>query len=293
MIDYVKLRPLVQIGLSLKNSSYLKFKKVFNEYTGDSSKKSWAEYNKIKFTVYDNGKTQIDGSIHYYANRGNHNYDDFTYSRMAETIHDIENRFELNASRLKIVNLEFGVNICPPIETQDVLKGMLMHKRHRFKSMYIHNNNADYIQAPHDQFYVKAYNKALQYKLNEQIFRFEIKLVRSKMINKYGIFNLIDLLNKQKLEILSQRLIEVWNQVLFSDPTLERFQLSDKKWQQVLQWQNPIYWNELDQYCKTKDKNKFEREMKSFRDLIQLQSCRIQDQISKMIEDKISYLMNH
>jgi hypothetical protein len=281
------------MGLTLKNSRYLEFNKVFKEHTGEASKKSWAEYNRMKFIVYNNDNTQIEGSIHYYANNGEHNYDDFTYSRLKKTLLDIQQRFKLDLTRVKVINLEYGVNINPHIETRVILNGAFMHKRVRFQWMYT-LTPSEYLQAPHKHFYVKLYNKALQNNITDrQILRFEIKFTRSHLIKEFGIIYLSDLLDKKNLISLGQHLTQVWEEVLFGDPTLERFNLPDKKWQQVLQWQNPFYWERLHNECKIKDKNKFERELKAFRTITNLQSWKIQDQILTMIKEKNDFLINH
>ena len=65
----------------------------------------------IKLKVFESNRITIEGSFHKYANKGIHNFDDFTHVRFAEILDKLNQRFGIKPENLKIYQLEYGYNI--------------------------------------------------------------------------------------------------------------------------------------------------------------------------------------
>lgn len=226
MIDFVKMVVEGFDGRVLKDNPLLSFHIIVDEETGEPSKSSYSIYKGLKFIVFEKGTTYIQGSLHKYINKGDHNHDDFTYSRLKDSITQLENLFGIDPRQCKLQNLEVGLNIEPCIDTQDLLENIVLHKCEEFKNISLHNGN--YRQVIHSSYFLKAYDKALQYNLSNNIFRWEIKMKRGEIIrhNGGGANNLQDLLDKRILKTLLNNLIKTWEETLVLDPTIKNAELT-------------------------------------------------------------------
>ena len=195
-----------------KNGS-IQFKKPYKK----------ADYQGLEFRVYHDAKLEIRGSLHKYFNKGLHNFNDFSKKDLNVVLNDLKNRFHLNLSLLNISCIEFGVNIKPPIPTNDILKNSFLHIRKPFE--WVKNSDeGKYIQVEHQQYYLKIYNKALHYKkkgylINQEIMRLELKtkrLFKIKHLNTSTLADLFDL----NMEQVKNLLIKEWVKVLYFDNTL-------------------------------------------------------------------------
>ena len=76
--------------------------------------------------------------------------------------------FKFDFSECRLQNLEFGVNITPPIRTTDIHNNLLIHKNKKFKDIDVFGKRGNYRQFRHQRYLVKAYDKFAQYlaKLN-------------------------------------------------------------------------------------------------------------------------------
>lgn len=166
------------------------------------------------------GHLEINTSPHYHSNHYCHNGDDFTPLQAIETITNILtylgiDRKEFNC--LKVVNIEFGVNIIPDVDVKNLINGLLFYKKTPFKVgdfPYFKKTDATSYKQ------IKAYAKGLQfedfqeYGINPNTFRFEVKSKQAKNICKYGITTADDLLNLETYNRLGQILIDEWEQIL-------------------------------------------------------------------------------
>lgn len=293
MIDFVKIVVEGFDGSVLKKSPLLSFYGVNNEDTGEYSKSSIAIYKGLKFIVFKKGTTYIQGSLHKYINEGQHNYDDFTYSRLEDSISQLENLFGINPRRCKLQNLEVGLNIEPCINTQDLLDNIVLHKCEEFKHISLHNGN--YRQVIHSSYYLKAYDKALQYDLSNNMFRWEVKMKRGEIIRKNGggVTNLHDLLDKRILKTLLNKLIQTWEETLVLDPTIKIDELTVSDVNKAYTWRFKDYWLRLRMNNSGAKRHYYTKELKEYKSIVKNHSNNIQDNITFILKEKVKYCLNN
>jgi hypothetical protein len=195
-------------------------------------------------------------------------------------------------SQYILENEEIGVNICPPIETDTLLDSLLLHGRSFFE--YPSLPVGKYLQARKSEYILKAYNKAAQQEKPGKIFRWEIKFMRMRQLSgTYHILTVADLLDKFKLQSLSELLVEKWNEVIMADPTIQIDDLSANDNIRYERWTNPKWWRKIDRKSCEKDINKFSREIRAFKTFTKRNSGNTQDVISNLIREKIDFLLNN
>jgi predicted RNA-binding Zn-ribbon protein involved in translation (DUF1610 family) len=97
----------------------------------------------------------------------------------------------------------------------------------------------------HHQFDIKLYDKGRQYRLPENIFRYEIKVKRMAYLTEKGIFinNLLDLLDTGIINKLQTLLIKVFSDILFFDDAINLKSITSQKDKEfILHGINCQYW---------------------------------------------------
>ena len=88
------------------------------------------------------------------------------------------------------------------------------------------SDEGNYRQATLSEYWVKFYNKRLHYEkqggdIGHEILRFELKINKMRVIAKYGVYTLEDLMNN--IENIARDLLpKAWKEVLFYDPTMNK-----------------------------------------------------------------------
>ena len=196
MIDYIKIvAESFDYDYLLYNSG-LDFERKYNVVTSEiemneyGTTKITSTYKGMQFVVKESlnesKRLIVTGSLHKFWNNGEHNYDDFGFNELYATIHHLSDILKVSPKNFTIHNLEFGVNIVPPIASSRVLKGLLIHKGLAFKN---HSEyDADYYQVKHTNYIIKIYNKAKQFRSllleDKDILRIEIKQTRMNDIKE-------------------------------------------------------------------------------------------------------------
>ena len=249
-----------------------------------------ASYNGLEFKIYETGTITVTGSLHKYWNNGAHNYNDFNINAVIWVLNDLKTKFNIEPDQCVLKCLEIGINIIPPIPTNDILDYCLLHKTKPFE----YQKNSDegkYKQVQHSQYIIKIYNKALHYqskgfKIDTEIMRFEIKYTKMQKLNECGIFNLQDLIN-YGLHNFKKDLLTEWQNVLYFDKTIQIDPLSTKIKNALLKYSNPNYWTEL----LANNQNKNYRYHKNQLSKITLEnSSKVQDLIAYIMNEKIDFL---
>ena len=243
-----------------------------------------ALYNGLEFKIYDNGTITLSGSLHKYWNKGAHNYNDFNFNAFTDVLNDLKSKFNIVLENCILKCLEVGINIIPPLPTNQILDYCFLHKTKPFENI-INSDEGKYKQVQHSQYIIKIYNKALHYKSKEfdiqtEILRFEIKYKKMQKLNEQGIYNLKDLfeygLHNFKDEVLTE-----FNNILFYDNTIQ----SDSK--QLVHYKNPLYWIGL----LNRPKNDlFNYHRKHLKKIILTSSQNIQLQTAEIMSKKIGFL---
>ena len=223
---------------------------------------------------------------HYIFNNNHlHNGNDFTPLEAVKTIRQtfLSIGFEEGQFKyLKVVNIEYGLNLDTGLPIENIINGILYTKK---KPFVIPVEEWQYFKISDSTKYkiIKAYAKGIQfedfpeYGIDRNTFRFEVRSKQSKFINKLGIYNVADLLNLKVYNALSQSLINEWENILIIDLRLKN------------KVNPPEFWEE---FLAHKDRNKFRNESKDYYKNID-QKNNLHHLIKCKIIDKITALTNY
>jgi len=150
-----------QKGLAayLLNCSELKFTQHYKMDTPDL-KTYTADYCGLVFSVHPSGLVRIRGSLHKFYNENLHNYDDFTFTKLSDTIIHLTDSFNIDPTLATIHTLEFGFNIILPYSPNNFLDSILSYKGKCFNSKH----DDGYKECELYQILLKFYNKGLFYR---------------------------------------------------------------------------------------------------------------------------------
>ena len=243
-----------------------------------------AFYNGLEFKIYETGLITLSGSLHKYWNSGAQNYNDFNSEAFLWVLNDLKEKFKIRPEQCILKCLEIGINIIPPIPTNQFLNYCFLHKTKPFKDLDC-NDEGEYRQVKHSQYIIKIYNKAQHYiskgfDIKGEIMRFEIKYTKMQKLKERGIYNLQDLAN-YGLHNFKNELLNEFNNILFYDNTIQ------SKSRSISNYKNPIYWNEL---INKKPKDLFNYHRNHLRKLTSTTSQKIQFQTSEIMCKKIDFL---
>lgn len=197
------------------------------------------------------GHLELNTSPHYHFNHYRHNGNDFTPVQATETISDILTYIGIHPNEynaLKVVNIEFGLNIIPDTDIQNLINGLYFYKRTPFKVgdfPYFKKTDATAYKQ------IKAYAKGLQftdfpqYGINPNTFRFEVKSKQAKHIKKYGIETATDLLDLETYSRLGQTLLDEWENVLPINLTPDLTGLKSDEVQFIQNANKVEFWDDL------------------------------------------------
>lgn len=167
---------------------------------------------------------EVSVSPHYHFNSYLHNGNDFSPKNCLKTLRDIFTSIRLRKEEfdyLKVVNIEYGLNLVTNIEIKNLINGISFHKR---TSFIVPDTTKPYFKITDATKFkqIKAYAKGLQfmdypeYGIDLNTFRFEVKSKQSKCIAKYGINTVKDLFREEVYNRLFQSLLDEWENILFT-----------------------------------------------------------------------------
>lgn len=277
-LDYVNLQLINCNSDDLMNNQNLIFSPV---YESANLKYHYAKFKSVSFYIYESGTIQIKGSLHKYYNQGIHNYNDFSKSAFLDVLNEFNSLFNIIPCQLKIVGLEYGINIEPPIKSDEIISNLIMHKKVEFENT-INNTSGNYKQARHFDYILKIYNKSKQYNLMDEVIRIEIKQNNWREYRNLGIITLQDFMDYDKRMFINNLILK-WNDVLFYNPI--NFKRDDiKKWHQ---YSNVQYWRNLKE---NSSNTTFAKHYKRLKDINSNSCIDIQKYVEIKILDKIFQL---
>jgi hypothetical protein len=263
MIDYTKIYLLNSNIRQLLQSSVLDFKSEISQTTGEIDERVLvAEYHFCKITIKtiqtenELNRTHVifTGSIHKMWNSLNgivapnynpnkpyngFNGNQFTINDVIEMRKHLENLFDFNTSQMVFQNIELGVNTNIDFNPKLFLKGLLYHKNQLFE--YSHFGN--YAQVIHQWFILKIYNKSHQYKMNGDVLRVELKIMKMIELEHLGINTFADI-NQATLQKAETLLLKRFDEVMHYDYTIDKNKVSKLKLEQLKSYSNPRFWIE-------------------------------------------------
>ncbi len=250
MIDFIKAEVININPMRLMDNKKLEFKTQLNYETGEFGSHCYAYYKGLKFKIYNRTdhsnkeRIYLEGSLHKFYNDGKHNFNIFNLKSLQDVMRELRLSFGIKPKHLRLLQMEIGVNITPPVETIEILKCCLLHSTKQFKWTNT-KTEGNYIQAEHSNFFIKIYDKRKQYSkeytLHSEILRFEIKAKGYKLRHMFGrkkaltMQYILDYGIKKFTSIID----EEWLKILFFDkPALQNHV-------NYYAYSNQIYWINL------------------------------------------------
>lgn len=187
-----------------------------------------------------------------------------------------------------IINIEFGVNITPSVDTFSLLAGLHSHRREPFG--ITQDSGQNYYNCIHNHYRVKVYDKGLQYGLNFPLLRVELHFDRMAKLRPLGVNVFADLLTPDIYPRLQSLLLAEWNNILFIDETIRKASTA-KKNDKLNKWFTHEFWTELNARCKAKKTpKKFNTEVDKYRKYINAQTDGLQRITATLITNKWEFL---
>jgi hypothetical protein len=298
MLDFLKLSILdISLINFLKNHDLLEWVKSedrFNYFDNEVIKtKTVKQHKGILFCFYSN-RIDILFKPHYYFNGGLHNANDFTINDCIKTITELKNIFIIDLKLLKVVNIEFGINILSPIDIKKLIAFLLYHERNEFKTdTGLAFSKKSFRANPNGSINryktIKAYAKGIQFPGFADIntFRYEVNSKESKYINQLGIYTANELLNFDCYLNMTNELQKEWNKVLLADCETDFSNLLATEQAKIKNYLNSITWFNISQ---DPYKNRFNKERVKYNNLANKNPNNLKTILTKIISDKLEYL---
>jgi len=249
MIDGIKVSCVGLDANLWRNSPLLDFGISVSESTGEVlNQRREAKYKDMRFIlslcVRGGFSCFISGSLHKYA-KGN-NYSGFPFADLSGTLDNLTENHYIDLESSYIHGLEIGVNIELPYSPEIVFKKAVCHQRKPFERMDSRDKHIG-VQCAHSEYEIKLYNKGYQCKIeNKYILRYEIKILKQRILKPYGILTLSDLKKPENVAPLICLLRDTMKDIIFFDYSFKPKDFTKCK---LLSWQqygNPRYWESLD-----------------------------------------------
>lgn len=246
-IDFIKAEV---IGLSktvFETNPLLDFICKLSTRTGEIFEYKEARFKNFKIQLFNSGRVWISGSIHVYSNDGKHNHNDINQSSFTNALKQLKTELQIEPIHLKILNLEWGYNITPlSLMSNYIIDRCIQHLSVNKTVGIDCKVEGKYIQFKHSNYILKIYNKGLQYKLNKEVLRIEVKQMNWSKYRAKGIYTLEDFVNSDK-NIFFDELIIQWNNIIFYD-------IDNRITKSHIEYQTNTFWNERNKLYSRKNK---------------------------------------
>jgi hypothetical protein len=250
-VDFIKARlHNIDIPKLINNQLFTQKREIYQDKDDGECSRLILEYKNLVITIYKNKVAILTGSLHYFYNDGIHNYNNFTFTNLVNTLVEVAKLLEIELKNIILQNIEFGVNIILSFLVQNITNNLLLHNKKEFLKPY----DFDYRRAQYQRYWLKIYNKGNQFNRVENILRVELKYKRMIDLNNIGLYNCLDLTNKQLHTSLLTILLDKWSKVLLYDFKIDKNQLTPLHYRKHLEYQNANYWLNLSSQERTRQK---------------------------------------
>ncbi len=294
MVDFVKIiyRDKNEVEPFIcDEKNFNQLRGIVELHTGEIEYPFRTKLENMEVRITEN-KVYVFNSIHKLNNfrktKENHNYNDFTYSELVENIEFINNKLP-SIQDTHLSQLEFGLNIEIDNSAEFIIdNNIIMHNYKIHSKDETFKGEGKYKQFSHSNYYIKVYDKAKQYNLSKNVLRFEIKHISNKSFNPKGIYNILDLKDKNKLEIMYENLLQRFDEMLIIDNYRDNKEIPKEVKNQIEKYTSFNYWEELP------NRTKKSREKKKFEDILNKYNLlTIKTELRKRLEEKYQYLINN
>ena len=194
----------------------------YDYYNEDAVYPCWRRFENIEVRITQKSAF-IKNSIHTYFNLKNGlatgNYTDFSHRDILTAFEQLQGDLNEDILDYKVTNLEFGLNLRTSLSPKQMLENnFLMFNFDGFNQHDTFKNKGSYKQYNRNEYYVKMYDKGLQYKLDYHLLRLEIKITDSKLLKKrFGLYTVRNVYEKSRLELLFKFLLDRFYEINIID----------------------------------------------------------------------------
>lgn len=268
-------------------------KQFYEPFTGEI-KPYPLKGKKLNLDIAINEKTaSITGSFHKHYNLDNdlglQNHNDFNYSKIKLTTEHLIETFKI-AKSTSITNLELGFNIVIDEDPQRYIDDYLL-----MYDLKAPNRNekflgkGDYKEFRKTDYYMKIYNKSKPYKLEKNILRIEIKIIRKRLLELLGVYSLEDILNKEILKNIFELLIRKFEGLTIIDEFNE-IDIPSVEFERLKNYMNDNYWIRIKQRKTSKQLYTFKKDFRMLQ--IKYKLNKTKDEIRRKLYCKFNELIN-
>lgn len=232
----------------------------------------------------------IIGSLHKNFYKGA-NVERFKFDQLKTEIHNLCTLLQLEPEKLLIQNLEIGVNVRTHFKPYDYLEeNLILYKTKRF-AKYDKGHDGKELG-----FYckglpvIKLYDKGKQHDTPYNLMRFELRYKKTAFLHRIGVCSIIDLMDIEKINILSDELLKKWNNVLLYESDLNTNQLTNKEKSLYKELEHPKNWIKL--LKKEKSTTTFYNHKETFKNIIVKYGKNVHKLCFEMIQNEIIMCTN-
>jgi len=261
MIDWTKI---IFYSESIVNDLLVLGVKVLTpmeEATGEIHFPKFAEYQNLRFKISESNRVEITGSLHKYWK--GENYSNFTFSELQKSIRDLCVKFNINPLGAYLGGFEFGVNVSPQFNPFEFCENVIAYKNESFSKFRTNKKIQIGFEAQKQQYSVKVYDKGKQYLKEENILRFEIKVLKMEFLKRINVSRLGDLTKPEVLNQLGELLNEMFGECIVSDK-VRTSDLTVTELKIYTLCSNPKVWERFNFRERYRKRNQFERIIETY-----------------------------
>ncbi len=205
----------------------------------------------LKFKIYGPKYREVSGSIHKYYNVRNHlgsqNHDIFDIDKIRWVLNDLKLMFGIKLAYSRIHNFEYGVNLNVPTCAKYIIQNnFITYKNLPITKLRNYGYSGYYTETELTQYFIKIYDKSLQYELDNNVIRIEVKTRKMKHVEFSNIYSLNDLSDLEKLDklredlrnkILNLKIVDKIDPIVFGmnakEQILYRNGINPKHWERL------------------------------------------------------------
>jgi hypothetical protein len=136
-VDFIKARLQgIDISKLTSNKLFTKTKEIYQDKEEGECSNLILKYKNLVITIYKNKVAILTGSLHYFYNDGIHNYNNFTFYNLVNTLDEVAELLEIELKNIILQNIEFGVNLILPFLVQNITNNVLIHNKKEFLKPY-------------------------------------------------------------------------------------------------------------------------------------------------------------
>lgn len=217
------------------------------------------------------------------------NHNDFGYENLCDMINYISKKI-IDVDKAKLTQFEFGINIETPIPAEKIIRNnVLMHKYKGANHNRLFNGRGELKQFDYHNYLIKVYDKAKQYNLTKNLFRFEIRFQKGVEFQKLGIFKFNDLKDKSKLRKLFILLLNKFDELIIIDE-YEESDINNVDLTKLIRYKDPHYWESKVSMLSGTTKMRYVREFKAL--LVKYNLIKTKQELRTLIIQKYLQLIN-